>query len=316
MRTVPPPSGSADAVQRAPSSAPAMQPAATTSSSESQSASSWKCTSSTAMPCTRASASASSASSASACVARRRGQRRIGESAAQRRRTPCPHARRVRRDDAVARRGRPIGTLRAARGRTAARASRRSSPRECGRGSPAGCTAASSASTGARERGQRVDHRRDEHVAADAADEIEMDRERRRRRQRRRSGDDRDDIGSFGNDRDGGIAGARERCRERGLDRVDRLDAGEAPLLARRGRSCRAARGRRASTSAASRSATRRRRRSASRAASAGTRRDRASTQPLPARRGTRASRSLRSMPRRRSACRPAPGCRAASPCP
>ena len=42
----PPPSGRADTLQRAPSSAAAMQPAATTSISESQSPISWKCTSS------------------------------------------------------------------------------------------------------------------------------------------------------------------------------------------------------------------------------------------------------------------------------
>ena len=36
------------------------------------------------------------------------------------------------------------------------------------------------------ERRERIDHRRDEHVAADAADEIEVDRERGRRRQRLR----------------------------------------------------------------------------------------------------------------------------------
>ena len=36
------------------------------------------------------------------------------------------------------------------------------------------------------ECGQRIDHRSDEHVTADASDKIEMDRERRRRRQCRR----------------------------------------------------------------------------------------------------------------------------------
>ena len=57
VRTSPLPRGSSDTLQVQPASAAAMLPAATTSSSESQSPTSWKCTSSTGTRCMRLSAS-------------------------------------------------------------------------------------------------------------------------------------------------------------------------------------------------------------------------------------------------------------------
>ena len=69
VRTSPPPRGSVDTLQVQPASAAAMLPAATTSSSESQSPTSWKCTSSTGTRCIRLSACARRRRMATACAA-------------------------------------------------------------------------------------------------------------------------------------------------------------------------------------------------------------------------------------------------------
>ena len=140
------------------------------------------------VPCTCASASASSASSASACsrvaADKRASASRWRSSRIRRARVIVRMPRRCVR--AGARRGCEAIGVSAGVGVTPKRRARKPpvvDSEKAAPAAPAGWTAASSASISGFERRQRIDHRGDEHVAGEAAHEIEVNRERRGRRQ-------------------------------------------------------------------------------------------------------------------------------------